>query len=85
MQISYASSSSVLSDKMVYPSLFRTAPSDEVLVPALAILVNYYGWKQVAIVTETSPQLLEVCTYANIFLFLLLIIVPIIDLHLHDN
>ena len=61
MQISYASSSSVLNDKSVYPSFFRTAPSDDLLAPALAILVNYYGWRQVAILTETSPQFLEVC------------------------
>ena len=67
MQISYASSSSVLNDRSVYPTLFRTVPSDEVLAPALATLMNYYGWRKVAILTEKKPQFEKVITFAIYF------------------
>ena len=59
-QISYASGSSVLNNRTRYPSFFRTVPSDELLAPALATLMNFYGWKQVAIVTEQADQFLLV-------------------------
>ena len=56
LQISYASTSAALSDRSVYPNLFRTVPSDESLAPALATLMNYYGWRTLSILTEQEPQ-----------------------------
>ena len=67
IQISYASSSSVLNDRSVYPTLFRTVPSDEALAPALATLMNYYGWRKVAILTEKKPQFEKVITFTIYF------------------
>ena len=60
-QISYASTSVVLRDKSVYQSFFRTVPSDELLPAALATTMNYYGWRQIAVVTEEENQFEEVC------------------------
>ena len=60
LQISYASSSAVLSDRRVYRNYYRTIPSDELLPPLLTATMKYYEWKQLAIVTETIPQYLKV-------------------------
>ena len=48
-----------LSNKLLYPNLFRTVPSDELLPSALATVMEFYGWRQVAIVTDREPQFLE--------------------------
>ena len=44
----------------MFPNFFRTVPSDELLPPALATLMCYYGWKQLSILTEEEPQFLKV-------------------------
>ena len=59
-QISYASTSAALSDRSVYPNLFRTVPSDEPLAPALATVMQYYGWRTLSILTEQQTQFTEV-------------------------
>ena len=69
IQISYASSSSVLTDRSVYPTLFRTVPSDEVLAPALVTLMNYFGWRKLAILTEKEPQFEKVLTSMVTFMY----------------
>ena len=60
MQISYASTSAALSDRSVYPNLFRTVPSDEPLAPALATVMQYYGWRTLSILTEQQTQFIHV-------------------------
>ena len=60
LQISYASTSATLSDRSVYPNLFRTVPSDEPMAPALATVMQYYGWRQLSILTEEEQQFLTV-------------------------
>ena len=60
VQISYASTSAALSDRSVYPNLFRTVPSDEPLAPALATVMQYYGWRTLSILTEQQTQFTEV-------------------------
>ena len=59
-QISYASTSAALSDRSVFPIFFRTVPSDESLAPVLATVMQYYGWKQLSILTEGEPQFIKV-------------------------
>ena len=44
----------------MYPNLFRTVPSDESLAPALATVMQYYGWRTLSILTEQQTQFLEV-------------------------
>ena len=61
-QISYASTSVTLSGR---PNFFRTVPSDESLPPALATVMKYYGWRQVAIVTERESQFLQLLPLLN--------------------
>ena len=84
-QISYASTSSVLSDRSLYPMVFRTVPSDEVLAPALATVMNYYQWRRISIVTE-SDQSQFVKVYVYVWLnpsWILISKLPILTLCLH--
>ena len=60
LQISSTSTSVVLSDPSIYANLFRTVPSDEPLAPALVTLMQYFGWKQMSVVTEKEPRFMEV-------------------------
>ncbi len=60
VQISYASTSAALSDRSAYPNLFRTIPSDEPLAPALATVLQYYGWRTLSILTEQESQFIQV-------------------------
>ena len=46
-------------------NFFRTVPSDELLPPALTTVMQYYGWRQVAIVTEREPQFLQLVPILN--------------------
>ena len=53
-QISYSSTSVLLSDKNVYHSFFRTIPSDTYQAQALADLLQQFGWTYVAIVASDN-------------------------------
>ena len=50
-QMSYASTSALLSDKKNYPHLFRTCASDVFQGKALAKLVERYKWTQLSTIT----------------------------------
>ncbi|XP_068014355.1 taste receptor type 1 member 3 [Melanerpes formicivorus] len=47
-QVSYGSSSEQLSDPELYPSFYRTVPSEKSLVEAVVQLVNKFGWNWIA-------------------------------------
>ncbi|NXL95312.1 TS1R3 protein, partial [Alectura lathami] len=47
-QVSYRASSEKLSNKELYPSFYRTVPSDKNLVEAVVLLLNKFGWNWVA-------------------------------------
>lgn len=49
-QISYGATSDKFSDSLVYPSFFRTVPSDKWQVDAIARLMNEFKWNWVAVV-----------------------------------
>ncbi|XP_068129462.1 vomeronasal type-2 receptor 26-like [Hyperolius riggenbachi] len=53
-QISYFSTSSVLSDRRQFPSFFRTVPSDLFQSQGLAQLVSFFGWRWVGLLAEDT-------------------------------
>ena len=75
-QISYASTSVVLSDRSVYRNFYRTVPSDELLVPAVAAIMDSFGWRQLSVFTEEQSQFIQVCkvncNYSKLWIFAVL-------------
>lgn len=54
-QISGSATSDDLSNKVTYPTFFRTVPTDSIQGAALAQIVNHFGWKQIgAMLTDDS-------------------------------
>ncbi|KAL5009805.1 hypothetical protein ScPMuIL_012110 [Solemya velum] len=51
-QISYGSSSPILSNRKRFPRFFRLAPPDTTLNPARITLLKYYNWKRVATIHQ---------------------------------
>ncbi|NXH81276.1 TS1R3 protein, partial [Edolisoma coerulescens] len=47
-QVSYGASSETLSNTELYPSFYRTVPSDKNLVEAVVLLLNQFGWNWIA-------------------------------------
>ncbi|XP_031421479.1 taste receptor type 1 member 1-like [Clupea harengus] len=52
--VSYAASSSTLSDKLVYPSFIRTTPSNEDQMELIIHIIKHYGWNWVAFIGSKS-------------------------------
>lgn len=52
--ISYGATASALSDKLVYPYLFRTCPSNEHQINALNELVERLKWEKLGVISEKS-------------------------------
>lgn len=51
LQISYASTAAILSDKSRFPAFMRTIPNDEHQTAAMVSLLSSYDWKWVGIIT----------------------------------
>ncbi|XP_050178569.1 taste receptor type 1 member 3 [Myiozetetes cayanensis] len=51
-QVSYAASSEKLSNAQLYPSFYRTVPSDKNLVEAVVLLLNRFGWNWIATIAS---------------------------------
>ncbi|NXP65663.1 TS1R3 protein, partial [Chloropsis cyanopogon] len=51
-QVSYGASSETLSNTELYPSFYRTVPSDKNLVDAMVLLLNQFGWNWIATVAS---------------------------------
>ncbi|NWS17533.1 TS1R3 protein, partial [Pachyramphus minor] len=51
-QVSYAASSEKLSSAELYPSFYRTVPSDKNLVEAVVLLLNRFGWNWIATIAS---------------------------------
>ncbi|CAH2319956.1 taste receptor type 1 member 3-like [Pelobates cultripes] len=49
-QVSYAVTSDVFSDKNIYPSFYRTVPSDSKQVDGMIALISYFRWNWIAVV-----------------------------------
>ncbi|KAM8921439.1 vomeronasal type-2 receptor 26-like [Pelodytes ibericus] len=55
-QISYGALDPVLSDKVQFPSFYRTVPSDTVQYQAIVKLVKYFGWSWVGILVSDNES-----------------------------
>ncbi|XP_053546994.1 extracellular calcium-sensing receptor-like [Bombina bombina] len=53
-QISFASSATILSDKIQFPSFLRTTPSDDFQSFAIAKLIMHFKWTWIGIIFEDS-------------------------------
>ncbi|CAM9787268.1 unnamed protein product [Bubo scandiacus] len=51
-QVSYKASSEKLSNTDLYPSFYRTVPSDKNLAEAVALLLNKFGWNWIATIAS---------------------------------
>lgn len=54
LQISYFSESAALSDRSRYKKYFRVNPSGNIEYPVFRSIMNHYGWKQIAILTQNE-------------------------------
>lgn len=50
LQISFGATSDKFSDKLLYPSFFRTVPSDKWQVEVMVLLLEKFSWNWVAVV-----------------------------------
>ncbi|OCT90656.1 hypothetical protein XELAEV_18019273mg [Xenopus laevis] len=53
-QISYFATNPILSDRHLFPSFFRTIPSDEFKMKGLAKLVSHFGWSWVGLLANDN-------------------------------
>ena len=69
-QISYVSSSPILSDRSRFQSFWRTYPSDASVNPAVLAVVKQYGWRKVKVITQDETLFVEVllalCIYETV-------------------
>ena len=68
LQISYVSSSPILSDRDRFQSFWRTYPSDTSLTPALVAVARQYGWNQLKIITQEETLFIEVCLFSYVIM-----------------
>ena len=52
--MSYFSESAALSDRSRYKRYFRTNPSGLIKYPAFYSIMNHFGWKQIAVITQNE-------------------------------
>nr|XP_055045090.1 taste receptor type 1 member 1 [Misgurnus anguillicaudatus] len=58
-QISYEASNELLSNKLIYPSFFRTIPSDKNQVDAMIHILNRFNWTWIALVGSNNSYGLQ--------------------------
>ena len=71
-QISYASSSPVLSDRNKFRSFFRNTFNMKIMAPALRSAIAHFNWTRIAIITQNEGLFTGVCNH-NSYVYLLYI------------
>ena len=64
-QISWTSSAAELSNRNRFRNFYRTVPSVEFHSSGVAALLDFYGWGQVAILTEVQSLFVNVSVCFN--------------------
>ena len=59
LKVSYLSTCACLSNKNLYPTFFRTVPSDRFQVLGLVQLMKYFDWRWVGIIYSYSSMYSE--------------------------
>lgn len=77
VQISFASSSTILNDRSRFKSLFRTLPCYVYVAPTLAVLMREFNWKQMAMISDDTRTFRRV----SVCYIIMLVIIIIIDLY----
>lgn len=54
-QVTYGATSSLLSDRSIYSTLFRACPSDKEFAASLASLIAYFEWSCINIISSKDP------------------------------
>lgn len=62
-QVSFTTSSPILSHEKLFRNLFSTVPSDRALNQAVGKLLQHYKWTRVGIITREGPRLSEVTIF----------------------
>ena len=60
-QLSYGSSSPILSDRNRFPTFYRLAGPDQRLNPSKIALMNLFNWKKVATINQALEFFSVVC------------------------
>ncbi|XP_043920522.1 gamma-aminobutyric acid type B receptor subunit 2 isoform X2 [Protopterus annectens] len=60
VQLSFAATTPVLTDRKKYPNFFRTVPSDNAVNPAVVKFLKHFHWKRVGTLTQDVQRFSEV-------------------------
>ena len=66
LQISCASSSDELSDRVRFPYYFQLLPSEVNLARVFYSIIKEYGWRRVALIVQNEYRYKAVCGKTNI-------------------
>ena len=61
-QMGYVAAAPSLSDRSRLQSYYRTYPSDAIFVPGIIAVIEFYGWRELCLITEEANTFMMVNT-----------------------